>query len=407
MLKAEENKLLTEVAPGTPAGELLRRYWQPICYSQELEERNILPVKILGEELVVYRDGDRYGLLAEHCAHRGTSLAYGFVEPGCSLRCPYHGWKYNAQGRVLEQPFEPKGSTFKDKVRQRAYPVEELSGMLFAYMGPQPAPLLPRWDVLAREDGVLSFKRSPILNCNWLQAQENSADTIHTFYLHAHQLQHQGITAEQHPGLRIYARPFRAYGFKEFEWGLLKSFVTEVDGKRRSEIGNPLIFPNMLRVLEGVVNEAMHWRVPVDDEHTLIFHATFTPNKDGSTSPRPKYPPLKEAAEKFTPDGRYAMNDFFPQDWMAWETQGRIYDRSGERLGASDRGVAIYRRMLRENIEAVQRGDEPMALLRDAEDNEVVHFSTMADDPIEHSDVFVEVEPVTPEVVSTQDPVPS
>src|SRR5262245_36922190 len=121
MLRPAENKVLTEVGPGTPGGELSRRYWQPICYAEELETQSTLAVRMLGDGLVVFRDPDgHYGLLAEHCAHRGTSVVYGFVEPGCTLRCSYHGWKYDAQGNVVEQPFEPKGSVFKNKVKQRA-----------------------------------------------------------------------------------------------------------------------------------------------------------------------------------------------------------------------------------------------------------------------------------------------
>src|SRR5687768_17067664 len=154
MLAKEENEKLTRVGPATPAGELLRRYWHPVAVAAELtEEKPIKAVKILGEKLVVFRDrSGRYGLLAEQCAHRMASLAYGRTEAD-GIRCPYHGWKYDVDGRCLEQPAEPAESTFKDRVRQKAYKIEKLSGLLYAYMGPEPAPLLPRWDVLVREDG--------------------------------------------------------------------------------------------------------------------------------------------------------------------------------------------------------------------------------------------------------------
>src|SRR5581483_4934678 len=151
MLSREENDLLTRVGPGTPAGEMLRRYWHPIGFAAELKKRP-LKKRLLGEDLVLFRDdAGKLGLLTLRCAHRGTSLEFGHIEDG-GIRCCYHGWLYAVDGRVMEQPGEPSESNFKDRVRQRAYKVEELGGVIFAYLGPDPAPLLPRWDVLVRED---------------------------------------------------------------------------------------------------------------------------------------------------------------------------------------------------------------------------------------------------------------
>jgi 5,5'-dehydrodivanillate O-demethylase len=142
MLSKEENELLTQSGPGTPGGELLRRYWQPVAYTSELTpQKPIKRVKIMHEDLVVFRTPEgTYGCLAEHCSHRGASLAYGFVED-CGVRCAYHGWKYAPSGQCLEQPFEPAGSTYKERVKHPAYPVEELAGIVFIYMGPAPAPV--------------------------------------------------------------------------------------------------------------------------------------------------------------------------------------------------------------------------------------------------------------------------
>src|SRR5213080_4548262 len=148
MLSKEDNELLTRIGPGTPCGELLRRYWHPVALSRELtEERPRKRVQILGEELVLYRTGDGgYGLVGEHCSHRGASLYYGFLENG-GIRCPYHGWLYDVSGRCVEQPFEPQQSMLKHTLRHPAYPVEELSGLLFAYLGPpEKQHLLPRLD---------------------------------------------------------------------------------------------------------------------------------------------------------------------------------------------------------------------------------------------------------------------
>ena len=138
MLTHEENLLLTQVGRGTPCGELLRRYWHPVAAAAELtDEKPIRAVKILGEELVVYRDrSGNYGLVGEHCPHRLASLAYGRVDEQ-GIRCPYHGWKFDGTGKCLEQPAEPVDSTFKDRIKQVAYPVQYLGGLIYAYLGPR------------------------------------------------------------------------------------------------------------------------------------------------------------------------------------------------------------------------------------------------------------------------------
>jgi len=378
MLSKEENELLTRTGPGTPCGELMRRYWQPVAYTSELAEKPLKRIKIMHEELVLFRTPEgTYGCLGEHCSHRGASLAYGFVEE-CGLRCPYHGWKYAPSGQCLEQPFEPHGSTYKDRVKHPAYPVEELAGILFIYMGPQPAPLLPRWDVLAWEDGVRVLGdeatwAQEIVNCNWLQGEENSADVTHTYFLHGHTLHTIGQR-----GLHVdyYHRPIERYGFQPFEWGLLKSWRyssggSPLGGERGG--GNPLIFPNILRVVEHPFH-SMHWRVPIDDTHTQLFWVGFFRTPPGQ--PKPEKAPLAPmyTAPQHHPDGSYTMSSFQSQDKMAWETQGPTFDRSQEHLGASDRGIVLYRQMLREQIEVVQRGGEPMALVRDPEKNRIIEL---------------------------------
>src|SRR5205809_3425984 len=149
----EPDPELTCVGPGTPCGGLMRRYWQPVCLSADLQE---LPkrVRILGEDLIAFRDGQgRAGLLFFRCSHRGTSLEYGRVEER-GIRCCYHGWLYDADGQCLEQPVEPEGSSFADKIHLRAYPTQEAGGFVFAYLGPAPEPLLPNYDVFERRDGT-------------------------------------------------------------------------------------------------------------------------------------------------------------------------------------------------------------------------------------------------------------
>jgi 5,5'-dehydrodivanillate O-demethylase len=146
MLSTAENERLARVGPGTPGGNLLRRYWHPIAGVSEMRAIFTKRVRLLGEDLVLFRDrGGRFGLIAEQCPHRRASMAYG-IPALDGIRCPYHGWKFDASGACLEQPNEPAGSSFKDKVATTAYPVEELAGLLWAYLGPLPAPLIPRLD---------------------------------------------------------------------------------------------------------------------------------------------------------------------------------------------------------------------------------------------------------------------
>src|SRR5437879_4937982 len=155
MLTQEEQELLTHFGPGTPAGELLRRYWHPVAIARELtDEQPTMFVRVMGEDLVLFRDkSGRVGLLADHCSHRGCSLLYGRVEER-GIACAYHGWLYDTAGQCLETPAEPADSKFYLTVRIKAYPVQKYAGIYWAYMGPQPAPALPRYDVLARPDGT-------------------------------------------------------------------------------------------------------------------------------------------------------------------------------------------------------------------------------------------------------------
>lgn len=185
MLRIEENERLTRVGPGTPMGALLRQYWHPVAATAELDENPVKQVKILGESLVLFRDRQgRLGLIDDTCPHRRVSFLYGIPEAE-GLRCCYHGWMFDRTGRCLEMPAEAPDSTFKDRVRIAAYPVQELGGLIFAYLGPEPAPLLPRWDLLTM-DHVWRDIGVTVIPCNWLQCMENSVDPVHTEWLHGH-----------------------------------------------------------------------------------------------------------------------------------------------------------------------------------------------------------------------------
>ena len=183
---AERSERLTRIGPGTPMGNYMRRFWHPVAASAEFRkdaELPVIPLKVLGERLALFRAEDgSLGLVAERCPHRGAALSYGMVEDDC-IRCPYHAWKFDKQGRCVDQPAEPDDSPLKTEIRISAYPVQEVGGLIWAYLGPLPAPLLPRWEFAVREDYEqdVGISRLP---CNWLQVAENTMDPVHIEFLH-------------------------------------------------------------------------------------------------------------------------------------------------------------------------------------------------------------------------------
>ncbi len=178
MLSQEQNERLTRIGPGTPAGNLLRRYWHPIATNQQFAENPVKAVRLLGENFTLFRDRQgRLGLVQQRCAHRSVDLKHGIpTEEG--LRCPYHGWMYDATGQCLQQPAEDPEHNFAARVKIAAYEAEELGGLIWGYVGPQPAPLLPRWDIFVAEN-VFRQVGTTVVPCNWLQCQENAVDTVH------------------------------------------------------------------------------------------------------------------------------------------------------------------------------------------------------------------------------------
>jgi 5,5'-dehydrodivanillate O-demethylase oxygenase subunit len=375
MLTREENEMLTQVSRGTPCGELLRRYWHPVAAAAELtNEKPIRAVKILGEELVVYRDKTgRYGLVGEHCPHRLASLAFGRVDTE-GIRCPYHGWKFDGTGKCLEQPAEPPELGFKDRIKHVAYPVEYLGGLIYAYLGPAPAPapLLPRWDVLVWEHGRRWIVKETIIDCNWLQAMENSVDPSHLYWLH-------GDTERYVPSVKTYAEK---HEFTRFEFGIRKRRTTLplATGGVPAVDDHPLLFPSVLRHVAPFNEGSRHRhnlqiRVPVDDYHTQVFRVNFLP-MDSERSPANAPVPLHFVALKTGPR-EYNMNMIPAQDSMAWETQGARADRSQEHLGVGDEGVIELRKLLREQIERVQQGLDPIGLIRDPEKNQLIDLGVI------------------------------
>ncbi len=371
MLSKKANENLARVGPGTPAGKLLRRYWHPIAVAAEVQHKSVKRLRILGEDLVLYRGEDgSYGLVTERCAHRGASLAYGSIE-GCNIRCPYHGWLYSPEGKCVEQPAEPANSTYKNRVKQPAYPVRLIAGLVFAYMGPRPAPLLPSYDVFTRTDGSRHVVIWPQLNCNGLQPMENSVDPTHVHYLHG---PGRGKPVHGDGGAEI-----KRYEFEPFEYGIMKKrFAANGNGELRVVNQHPLVFPNMLRQHHGR-EHYLQYRVPIDDTHTLFFEIYFHEGKDNGAAADAEDTPVEYAPSAMTDDGRYRMDRVWTQDYMAWETAGAIFDRSQEHLASADRGILVFRKMLKAEIDKVRRGKDPMGVMRDPARNRLIAFDTISD----------------------------
>jgi 5,5'-dehydrodivanillate O-demethylase oxygenase subunit len=359
MLTAEENEYLTRVGPGTPVGELLRRYWHPVAIAADLTPESPTKfVRILGEDLVLFVTPEgAAGLLNDRCAHRGASLSYGRVEAR-GIACAYHGWLYDTKGNCLETPAEPAGSNFCLTVKQKAYPVQKLAGLYWAYLGPQPAPIIPKYDVWARTDGWHWLRALPQLDCNWLQAMENSVDTAHLHILHQ-ELVTDGFEVES--TTRGTIDNLVKYEMEEFEHGIIKRRHFR-DGKVEE---HPLLFPTVLRQANRT-----QIRVPIDDTHTWIVYVHFVPDTADARPNKEEVPvvyrkPFKNPLGARHPFTKFRMDEVDAQDFMAWETQGPILDRTRERLTGSDRGVVMYREMLKREVEKVQRGLEPMNVFRD------------------------------------------
>lgn len=372
MLSAAENELLTQVGPGTPGGELMRRYWHPIAATAELDDRPTKEVRLLGEDLVLYKDkSGQYGLIDRYCPHRRVNLAYGIPEEH-GLRCMYHGWLFDKTGKCTEQPFEetvhPDGR-FKEKVKVAGYPVKDMAGMLWAYLGPEPAPLLPEWEPFNYENGYMDIGIVE-LPCNWLQCQENSHDPVHLEWLHGYwgvvqqreKTVRQGGEADFSP---ILPRRHQKIGFTEFEHGIIKRRVVEGGSEEDNDwkVGHPALFPNILYVGD-MVKCNFQYRVPVDDTHTLHITWFFYKAAPGHTVPKQEripywYVPLYDERGELIPD---LVNH---QDFVAWITQGPNADRTRERLGESDRGIILLRKQIKEQINIVQDGGDPMNVFRD------------------------------------------
>ena len=361
-VQPKEDEELTHVGPGTPCGEYMRRFWHPIAMSKQIEgKQNPVPIRILGEDLVVFRDlSGKVGVLHKHCAHRRASLEFGRIAQN-GVICCYHGWHFDTDGTILETPGEPE-SDIRHKICQGAYPVHEFKGLIFAYMGPpEIKPDFPVFDCMEvpGHDLVPYSIHSP---CNWLQESENSVDPFHSVFLHGR------VNGPQFPGLEHFVElPVVVYHRRPE--GIVYSHARRKDdlvmmrfhdhftpnmaqnGGMFQKFNEPKVFGRM---------SLTKWVVPVDDTNSRKFGWRHFNDKDevlragnraevgwetvdfyGQTAHRPREEMLKN-----------------PGDWEAWASQGPINIHKREYLGKTDEGVALLRSKLKRDIRAVASGKE-------------------------------------------------
>ena len=351
------NRDLTDTAPGTRMGALLRRYWHPVGLSSDATARPKV-IRALGEDLILFRDGKgRPGLLYPRCAHRGTTLYYGKVEER-GIRCCYHGWLFDVEGRCLEQPCEPENGRHRDKTRQPWYPVEERYGLIFAYMGPpEKKPALPRWDVLedceademiAADDHIQSGPK--LIPCSWTHHFDNVPDHFHVPILHG-----------SNSGTQFVELMSR---MPQITWERTEHGVKTMS-RRKLDDGKTL-----LRIVEGVLptmrlvpdpgisrygkSESMSWLLPVDDTHHMLYAAVK--RKPGWTRAftRPGGMGWDEMTE--------SQHQQYPDDFEAQTGQGAMTLHSEEHLVTTDQGLVMLRRLLLQQVDAVAEGKDPIGI---------------------------------------------
>jgi phenylpropionate dioxygenase-like ring-hydroxylating dioxygenase large terminal subunit len=391
MMSQEQNDFITRVGPQDPAGKLLRRYWQPVALTDELEgKRPVRPVKLMGQHFVLFRDEHgKLGMLDRDCPHRGADLAFGRLEDG-GLRCPFHGWLFDAKGNCLETPAEPEGSRMCDRIKQGAYPVVEKSGIIFAYIGEGEPPAFPEFDCFVAPDSH-TFAFKGLFECNWLQALEVGIDPAHASYLHrffededtseSYGKQFRGASADSDMPitkvLREYDRP--EISIDHTDYGMRLMALRKLPNEQQHVRITNVVFPQAFVIPMSSEMTISQWHVPVDDTN-CYWYAIFTSftgpvDKEQMRNQRLELYELPDYISRKNKRNNYGYNvdeqlsetytgmgnDINVHDQWAIESQGPIQNRTREHLGVSDKGIVQFRRMLVKAIENTQEGgDAPM-----------------------------------------------
>jgi len=395
MLSQEENDLITQTGPGTPGGDFLRRYWHPVALSEELPPDAPLPVKIMSEDLVLFRDAHgRLGLLGLHCAHRRADLSYGRIENG-GLRCLYHGWLYDRHGRCLEQPCEPPEKRFCEKVHQTAYPCEEHAGIVFAYLGPGEPPLFPAYEPFRAPSGYVLVTKI-FHECNYFQANEGNLDPSHVSYLHRqgnvpHNLKRPVEGTDGKLPLALYEADMAPHiDAEETAYGIRIFSTRSVEGNRTFFRVTNFILPNKATIPGPMSGDGynLYWHVPIDDTHHWRYDIVFRRsapmeqkdierNSEILDELSEDYRPKRNKANRYLQD-RESMKTwsfsgmgriFNVQDTAIVEGSGSIVDRTREFLGPSDRAIILARRQVLKAIRDLQTGREVPHVIRSEREN--------------------------------------
>jgi phenylpropionate dioxygenase-like ring-hydroxylating dioxygenase large terminal subunit len=355
----QEDAELTHVGPGTPGGEYMRRFWHPVAMASQLQEHPVA-IRIMGEDLVVFRDGrGRVGLLHRHCAHRRASLEFGKIQDS-GIRCCYHGWHFDVDGTILETPGEPAESMIRHQICQGAYPVREIKGLVFAYLGPpEEMPEFSYLDSLDLPDHDL-VPYSIHSPCNWLQESENAMDPYHSVFLHGR------ISGPQFPGLEHFVElPVVVY--HKLPTGFVYSHARRVDDLVMVRFHDHLT-PNLAQ--NGAMFQRLakpqvfgrtsltKWVVPIDDTNSRKFGWRHFNDKDEVLRQGNRQEVGWESVDFYgqTAHRSHQEQQSNPGDWEAWVSQGPINVHKREYLGATDEGVAMLRAKLRRDIRAVAKG---------------------------------------------------
>lgn len=389
MISTKENELLTDVLRNSPASRVLRSFWQPAALEEELTtQRPIVPVQLFGEALVLFRDDEsRYGLVGRHCPHRGADLCYGRLEHG-GLRCSFHGWLFDVEGRCLEQPAEPAESRFHEKLRHKAYPCRVRNGIVFAYLGEGEPPPLPDFDCLVAP-GSHTFAFKGMWECNWLQALEVGIDPAHASFLHrflededasqSYGKQFRGGAADTDIPLtrilREHVRP--TISTEDTDYGFRLITTREIDDDSVHYRITNLIFPNAITIPMSRDITITQWHVPIDNE-SCYWYSIFTSfgkqvDKVTMREQRlkehtlPHYRPKKNKANNYGFDVKEQNYrtytgmgmDINVHDQWAVESPGSIHDRTREHLGKSDVAIKRYRRLLKKAMTEAGSGEVP------------------------------------------------
>ena len=364
MITSQENDQLTKVGHGTLMGNLLRQYWHPIASASQLENDPVIEIDLLGEDLVLYRDrSGRLGLLERGCAHRQTSLVFGIPQEN-GLRCAYHGWVWNAEGKCLEQPSEPDDSTYFERVTTTAYPVQELGGLIFAFLGTGAPPHIPRYNVLVWDD-VYRETNATIVPCNWLQVIENLLDPAHIENLHGryfgYVLDRTDPSEAEFFRSKIEPKPMKGMAFDLFDQGVIERHFTEGHKEHSWTTGSPIFFPSTAMMVRNEGTGSLIFVVPLSDDRTwFVEHRAMPmggrPLPDG-TAPYHDVP----GTDSF---GKLLVGTANGQDHMAVVTQGTRTSRQREHLGATDAGLILYRQLLLDQAKVFADGGEPINVRR-------------------------------------------